>query len=79
MPAPRPAAGSAAPRQDGESKAAASVKATRAEAVAEGRADVAAGHVYSAEAVKHWMERWDTLEESQRPEAGWGNETVRRP
>lgn len=42
---------------------------TRSEAVAEGRADVDAGRVYDADAVKRWMESWDTPEESERPDA----------
>ncbi|WP_207462553.1 hypothetical protein [Azospirillum sp. SYSU D00513] len=52
-----------------EEAVAALFEGTRSEAVAEGRADVDAGRVYDADAVKRWKESWDTPEESERPDA----------
>lgn len=44
---------------------------SRAQAVAEGRADRKAGRVYDAETVERWMADWDTDGETELPPAPW--------
>jgi predicted transcriptional regulator len=58
--------------RDAEAEAVAAIfPGTRAEAVAAGRADAAAGRVYSAEAMAQWMNTWNTPDETEHPGAEW--------